>query len=925
MSAPNASLLRLRLFFALLGAVCLGLALHAFYVFGSASTDENLFTVPPSPVYLTSPLAAHDGSHVPAGVFLTQIGDVAVKQFGEWEPLAIGGQSAGLLDVQFAPAVKRTERQTARVLGAALANARVVDATDKALVIEVAEGGASHRAGMLVGDLITRIGGKPFANILEADAIMRRGGVGRSFAYDVLRAGEPRSLQVTLARFGIPVPVLLWFASGVGWLLFGTWLLWVRPAVPAARLIGLAFLLLGYGLAVLIVRPDRGKEPVHAALALAPVVAVVFGVACLAHASVFFPREWPTLARARWLPWTIYGLATAGVMLLVLRGSNLAFAAVAAGLSLSVGLIRMRHRADRPADYSRLRRAISVAGGLGVCGAITIIVTPVMYAGGRVPLALVGAVAIMLLALPLAYFYTIGRYRLFDLHLRVRRNVQYSLVSFAWAVVPFAVLLWLLWRLPQVALPLPGVRMTATSLELMDESMPAASRDALEKGVLMVVAILLAFGLREVALRGQRLLATKFHRRGYDYRGAARAITDVTATRLKLEGLGAGLLEVIVTQLPVKRAGLVLIHDRHVHCARGAHGFAEDQWSRLCLQWSGEVLALMRDARGELSADYAPPRIGDALRSAGLEFIYPLRAHDRLVGLLFMGEKQSESAYQNADFEFLAAMASQAAGSVENAFLYEELAGQERLKHELQIARQIQMESLPQFTPRVDGLEVAGISIPAMEVGGDYFDYLNGRRDHLTVMVGDVSGKGTSAALYMSRLQGIVRSLHAFDLSPRELFIRTNQLISRDLERRAFVTALGGFFDTRQGRLVLARAGHLPLYQYRHDRHEVVTWLPRGLGFGLSTRPIFDSELEEATLAYHPGDVFLFLTDGVTECQNGAGELFGEERLLALLTQEAHRAPSATALRDCITSATREFAAGADPYDDQTVVVVRAV
>jgi serine phosphatase RsbU (regulator of sigma subunit) len=467
--------------------------------------------------------------------------------------------------------------------------------------------------------------------------------------------------------------------------------------------------------------------------------------------------------------------------------------------------------------------------------------------------------------------------------------------------------------------------MTATSLELMDESMPAASRDALEKGVLMVVAILLAFGLREVALRGQRLLATKFHRRGYDYRGAARAITDVTATRLKLEGLGAGLLEVIVTQLPVKRAGLVLIHDRHVHCARGAHGFAEDQWSRLCLQWSGEVLALMRDARGELSADYAPPRIGDALRSAGLEFIYPLRAHDRLVGLLFMGEKQSESAYQNADFEFLAAMASQAAGSVENAFLYEELAGQERLKHELQIARQIQMESLPQFTPRVDGLEVAGISIPAMEVGGDYFDYLNGRRDHLTVMVGDVSGKGTSAALYMSRLQGIVRSLHAFDLSPRELFIRTNQLISRDLERRAFVTALGGFFDTRQGRLVLARAGHLPLYQYRHDRHEVVTWLPRGLGFGLSTRPIFDSELEEATLAYHPGDVFLFLTDGVTECQNGAGELFGEERLLALLTQEAHRAPSATALRDCITSATREFAAGADPYDDQTVVVVRAV
>jgi serine phosphatase RsbU (regulator of sigma subunit) len=104
--------------------------------------------------------------------------------------------------------------------------------------------------------------------------------------------------------------------------------------------------------------------------------------------------------------------------------------------------------------------------------------------------------------------------------------------------------------------------------------------------------------------------------------------------------------------------------------------------------------------------------------------------------------------------------------AMENAFLYEELAEKERMKHELAIARRIQLASLPQKTPVVKGLEIAGSSLPALEVGGDFFDYLNGSTDHLTVVVGDVSGKGTSAALYMSKVQGILRSLHPREPSP---------------------------------------------------------------------------------------------------------------------------------------------------------------
>ena len=127
-----------------------------------------------------------------------------------------------------------------------------------------------------------------------------------------------------------------------------------------------------------------------------------------------------------------------------------------------------------------------------------------------------------------------------------------------------------------------------------------------------------------------------------------------------------------------------------------------------------------------------------------------------------------------------------------------------------------------------------GVSVPAQEVGGDYFDYLDGNDGQLTVMIGDVSGKGTSAALYMSKLQGIVRSLHGFDLAPRQLFVRTNDLLGRDMERRSFVTVLGAFFDSPARTLTVARGGHLPLYQWVAATGAVRRWLPRGLGLGLT-------------------------------------------------------------------------------------------
>ena len=261
--------------------------------------------------------------------------------------------------------------------------------------------------------------------------------------------------------------------------------------------------------------------------------------------------------------------------------------------------------------------------------------------------------------------------------------------------------------------------------------------------------------------------------------------------------------------------------------------------------------------------------------------------------------------------------------AMENAFLYEELAEKERMKHELAIARRIQLASLPQKTPVVEGLDIAGSSIPAMEVGGDFFDYLNGSSDRLTIVVGDVSGKGTSAALYMSKVQGILRSLHGFDLSPADLFIRANRLLCGDMEKSSFVTAVGASFDLPNRSFTLARAGHLPLYHYRAAERRVVAITPRGLGLGLNNAGVFSSEIEEKLIRYEPGDVLLFVTDGVTEAHNRAGDLYGEERLMEFLSRTA--GGDASAIHHGVVGEIAAFSDGAVQHDDETIVVIKGL
>jgi serine phosphatase RsbU (regulator of sigma subunit) len=211
-------------------------------------------------------------------------------------------------------------------------------------------------------------------------------------------------------------------------------------------------------------------------------------------------------------------------------------------------------------------------------------------------------------------------------------------------------------------------------------------------------------------------------------------------------------------------------------------------------------------------------------------------------------------------------------------------------------------------------------------VGGDYYDFLPIDEHTLGILVADVSGKGTSAALYMAELKGIVLSLSQRYRSPRELLIEADRIISRHLDSRSFITVTYLVVDLQAATVQYARAGHCPLvYVPGPDAAQRAPQLlaPDGLVLGLQLDggQTFVRLLEEVSVPLGRGDLFVLYTDGLTEAMNDQGECFGESRLAALIGEHADL--PADELRERILRDIEAFTESALQQDDMTMVVLR--
>lgn len=234
---------------------------------------------------------------------------------------------------------------------------------------------------------------------------------------------------------------------------------------------------------------------------------------------------------------------------------------------------------------------------------------------------------------------------------------------------------------------------------------------------------------------------------------------------------------------------------------------------------------------------------------------------------------------------------SQAEVSVENYRLLNQAIINERYKEELKIAQKVQSSLLPDKLDTNSDFDIAAFSIAADEVGGDYYDSFRIDENKVILIIGDVSGKGTSAAFHMSQMKGVFQSLAQLNLSSKEFLSKANTAISNCLEKTSFITTAVFIIDQASKTIEFSRAGHCPTLFYDSKEKTTTYFTNQGLGLGILRNDDFQNYIQINRQSYVTGDIMVLYTDGITEAQNRKGDEYGYDRLKDTIKSHVHKTP----------------------------------
>ncbi|MDD4908952.1 MAG: SpoIIE family protein phosphatase, partial [Candidatus Omnitrophica bacterium] len=397
------------------------------------------------------------------------------------------------------------------------------------------------------------------------------------------------------------------------------------------------------------------------------------------------------------------------------------------------------------------------------------------------------------------------------------------------------------------------------------------------------------------------------------------------------------IMDYAITVTGAERGFLLLYDDKAGQLSlKLSHGF--NALESFSFESSRVSLELIHEAEKQkdtliASSDQAPtPKIQNELKSYNVKQALSayLTSRDKPIGILYLDNQLSSGTFGKQELELMQSFAVQASVSLENAHLVSDLLDQARLRQELELGREIQMDLLPKVTPVIPGLKLSGLMLPAKEIGGDYYDFLVHKpqpaqgtdpstAERLSVVIGDVSGKGVAAGLLMAMVKTCLYALNKQPITPKAILLSTNQMLYEHINAKKFMTMLYLTWDPSQKKLFYSSAGHEHILIYRKDGN--VEAIISG-GFMLGMVPEIDEYLEDRSLSLNPGDKVILYTDGVTEARNIDEDLFGLKRLTLLIQQHGHK--PAQDLLSIIKEEVYAYIGTREQYDDITLVVMEA-
>ncbi len=320
----------------------------------------------------------------------------------------------------------------------------------------------------------------------------------------------------------------------------------------------------------------------------------------------------------------------------------------------------------------------------------------------------------------------------------------------------------------------------------------------------------------------------------------------------------------------------------------------------------------------DFSSDRRVRHLKNHRKNIGSLVMIPLMIPEQMLGVLCI-VKNISYGFDKDILNVVYAFTDLVTAALENNKLIGQSIVKERLEQELMVAQQMQQKLLPQKLPEAPEFEMCAISLPAYEVGGDYYDVVKLNHKKIGLVIGDVSGKGVSAALLMAQVKGIFQSLCMQASTTKELLIKTNAALYGNIERKSFVSLLYAMIDLESGTLSFSRAGHCPILRVQNT--ETTYLRPDGMGVGLDNSHRFIESIKEQKISLQKDDLIILYTDGITEAKNSFGEEYGYKKLSEVVKIYKDEPP--TALMHLIIKDVKTFTGGGAAEDDITLIVLK--
>jgi sigma-B regulation protein RsbU (phosphoserine phosphatase) len=289
--------------------------------------------------------------------------------------------------------------------------------------------------------------------------------------------------------------------------------------------------------------------------------------------------------------------------------------------------------------------------------------------------------------------------------------------------------------------------------------------------------------------------------------------------------------------------------------------------------------------------------------------------------VMYVTRKLGIEPFLQSSFTIFKSIADQSAFALHSSAVFHEAAEKRRLDEDLAVAHEIQRILLPNGAPEVTGYQIAGVNIPARQVSGDYYDYVEVDKQHCGVAIADVSGKGVPASLIMAMCRSVLRTQAAGQLSPARVLHDVNAQLFPDIKEDMFISMAYVILDQESNALRLCRAGHDAPLLFRAKDKSVSRINPPGMALGIDGGTVFNRATTDFTLTLESEDCLILYTDGITEALDSQGDEFGLQRVIESVLSSANDGAAAIITR--LTDDLRAFIGPHPQNDDITLIAIR--